>query len=86
MKVKLIAVLDSASGVYDGPVPTHNAQTAMRSFRQMAMNPESAIAKNPSDFSLWLVGEYNNATGEVTGAVKECLCYAVDILTPDEDE
>lgn len=86
MKVKLVAVLDQVSGVYDGPVPTHNEGTALRNFTQMCLNPESPMGKNPSDFSLWLVGEWNDATGEVEPCVKKCLGYAVDLLKPTEEE
>ena len=36
MIVKLYAVLDSASGVYDGPVPAHTDLIAMRNFTDVA--------------------------------------------------
>ena len=32
MKVKLYAVLDNASGVYDGPVPCNGDGVALRNF------------------------------------------------------
>ena len=59
MKLKLVAVLDNASGIYDGPVPTKTEGTAVRSFTNMAMNTDSPIGQNPECFSLWLIGEYN---------------------------
>lgn len=87
MKVKLFAVLDSASGVYDGPVPAQSELVAMRNFSDLAKNPESVVGKHPADFSLWYVGVWNDATGEIeleeTG--KKCLAYAMDILTPNEE-
>ena len=52
MKVGVYAVLDTCSGVYDGPVPSQNDKVAMRNFTHMASNPEGPIGKNPSDFSL----------------------------------
>ena len=54
MKLKLFAVLDTASGVYDGPVPSKTEGTALRSFANMARNPDSPISQNPSDFSIWV--------------------------------
>jgi len=86
MKVKLYAVLDSASGVYDGPVPAQADGVAMRNFLNVAKNPDSPIGKNPEHFSIWRVGEYNDATGEVTPETKECLGHALDLLTPTEEE
>jgi hypothetical protein len=79
MKVKLYAVLDSASAVYDGPVPCKTDSLALRNFVNMGKNPDSAIFKNPECFSLWRVGEYDDAKGEVTSVTKECLGYAVDL-------
>ena len=85
MKVKLIAILDSCSEIYDGPVPVHNENVAMRNFVGMAMNPDTPIGKNPSDFSLWVVGEWNDAKGEVVPCVKRCLGYAVDLIMEGDD-
>ena len=84
MKVKLYAVLDKASGVYDGPIPCNADGVAMRNFRNTAMDANSTIGKNPSDFSLWRVGEWNDATGEIVPEIKECMAYAVDIIGVSE--
>ena len=86
MKVKLYAVLDSASGVYDGPVPAQADGVATRSFANMARDPNSPIGKNPEYFSLWRVGEWNDADGEIVPEVKECLGYAIDLLVEDKKE
>jgi len=84
MKVKLYAVLDRASGVYDGPVPCTTDGVALRNFTNMAKNPDSTIGKNPEYFSIWRVGEWNDADGEITPEVKECLAHAVDIIGEKE--
>lgn len=84
MKVKLYAVLDSASGVYDGPVPAHNDNVALRNFAHMAKNADSPIGRNPEHFSIWRVGEWNDALGEVVPESKECLGYAIDMLGVSE--
>ena len=85
MKTGLYCVLDRCSGVYDGPVPAHNDPVAMRNFTSMAQNPESPIGKNPSDFSLWRVGEWNDGTGELTVETKHCLMHAIDVVTGDNE-
>ena len=53
MKVKLFAVLDSASGVYDGPVPANTKEVAVRNFVNMINSGETVVSKNPECFSLW---------------------------------
>lgn len=85
MKVKLYAVLDNASGVYDGPVPAQADGVAMRNFTNMAKTPESPIGKNPECFSLWRVGEWNDADGTITPKTKECLCYAIDMVAESKE-
>ena len=86
MKVKLYAVLDSASGVYDGPVPANADGVALRNFTNMARSDNNAVGKNPECFSIWRVGEWNDATGEVTPETKECLGHAVDLIGNNEKE
>lgn len=85
MKVKLYAVLDTCTGVYDGPVPFHNDQTAMRAFHKHASTEGTPINNSPSDFSIWRVGEWNDADGSITPETKTCIAYAIDLLTPQEE-
>lgn len=85
MKVKVYAVLDSASGVYDGPVPCNADGVALRNFENMAKRKDSPIGMNPECYSLWRVGEWNDATGEIVPLTKECLGYAMDLITPNEE-
>ena len=80
MKVKLYAVYDKASAVYDGPVPAQADGVALRNFTNMALDANTAIGKNPECFSLWRCGEWNDATGELVPEIKECLGYAVDLI------
>lgn len=80
MKVKLYAVYDKTSGVYDGPVGAHNDGVALRNFTNACLTGDGPLAKNPECFSMWRVGEWNDATGEVTSEVKECLGYAIDLI------
>lgn len=85
MKVKLFAVLDSASGIYDGPVPAQTKEVALRNFTHMARNDDSPIGKNPECFSLWQVGEWNDGTGEVVPEAKFVIANAIDLITPNEE-
>ena len=86
MKVKLYAVLDSASAVYDGPVPSQTDGVAMRNFINMAKNPDTAVGRNPECFSLWRVGEWDDATGvPSTPDGKECLGYAIDLIATEKN-
>lgn len=85
MIVKLFAVYDDCSRVYDGPVPAQTEELAMRNFKDMLMNPNSVISKHPENFSLWIVGNWDDSTGEVIPLElgKKRICHALD-LTGDE--
>jgi hypothetical protein len=83
MIVKLFAVYDSVSGVYDGPVSCQNEGVALRSFSNVARNPETQVGQHPEHYSLWLVGTWNDADGSIVSEGKECLTHAVDILRED---
>ena len=65
MKKNLYAVIDTASGVYDGPIPGQSDGQMMRSFSDMAVNAEHPIGQHPEDYSLIKVGTWNDGTGEV---------------------
>ena len=67
MKVKLYAVYDKASGVYDGPVPCNADGVALRNFTNMAKNPDTPVGRNPECFSIWRVGQWDDAAWIVTG-------------------
>lgn len=65
MIVGLYAVFDRASGVYDGPFPQRADGEAIRNFVNMAKNPDSAVGKNPDDFTLMKIGMFNDGTGDI---------------------
>ena len=61
----LYAVIDTASGVYDGPIPGVSDAHMKRSFCDMAVNAEHPIGQHPEDYSLIKVGSWNDGTGEL---------------------
>lgn len=81
MKVNLYAVYDVASGVYDGPIPSQTDAVAIRNFSQMALNGEHTIGKSPKDFSLCVVGRWDDALGEVIPMPVKTLCTALQCIS-----
>ena len=65
MKKSLYAVFDTASGVYDGPMPGVSDGHMVRAFSDMANNPEHPIGAHPEDFALIKVGTWNDGTGDL---------------------
>ena len=80
MKIGLYAVFDTASGVYDGPIPMQSDAVALRNFRGVVQNAEHPIAQNPEDFSLIRIGEWNDATGEVVNHTNVTLITGLEVV------
>lgn len=82
MKVGLYAIYDTASGVYDGPVPMKTDAVAIRQFQHAVMSADNPISKNPEHFSLHRVGEWNDATGLPEPQLnKQCLMTGMEAVS-----
>lgn len=40
-----------------------NDEVAKRAFMNAASDPASMLSKNPSDYELWFIGEFDESTG-----------------------
>lgn len=61
--MKVFAIFDVKLGRYAPPFIAQTAGQAERDFKGLVQNRESIIAKNPEDFRLFELGEYNDQTG-----------------------
>ena len=64
-KKNLYAVIDTATGIYDGPIPGHSDAQMSRSFSDMAVNADHPIGQHPGHYALVKVGIWNDGTGEL---------------------
>lgn len=65
---------------YGALICQENDAAAMRSFAHEVMKPDSLWNSHPSDYSLWKLGEYDMATGEITHCIAEKVCEATDFV------
>jgi hypothetical protein len=65
IKKNLYAIIDTASGVYDGPFKGVSDGQMIRMFNDLCVDAEHPIGKHPEDFSLIKVGTWNEGTGEL---------------------
>ena len=63
MILKMFAVVDRITGIYDGPHKAINEGQFLRSFGDAATKGD--IANHPEDFYVVELGTYNDATGDV---------------------
>lgn len=59
------SIYDSKTNAFSTPFFTVNNATALRSFSDLANDPNSQIAKHAEDFSLHYIGSFNDDTGEL---------------------
>lgn len=87
MKLYLFSVYDKVSKMYVDLFTSQTREAAQRSFNSAAMNRNTMLAKYPTDFALYCLGEYDNATGEVSGlSTPELVQNCVEIYFPPEFE
>lgn len=60
MKLVLCSIFDSAVNTYSPPFAVRGVGLAIRDFRFEASRAGGAIAKSPSDFSLFVIGEFDD--------------------------
>lgn len=63
MKLKVMACYDSKAGCYSTPFYTQTVNVALRAFADAANIPDHAMNKHPEDYTLFLLGEFDDETG-----------------------
>lgn len=69
MQTFIVTIKDNLSGTYHQPTQVLNLAHAERAFGQQCQdksNPKNEVALAPEDYELWVIGEYDDHTGEVT--------------------
>ncbi|QXP08156.1 MAG: hypothetical protein [Arizlama microvirus] len=59
----VIAVFDKKTGLFDPPFTVRHNGEAVREFGIVKKNPETKFGKNPEDFELFQIGNYNDTLG-----------------------
>ena len=80
MVLQMFAVFDSKAGAYLQPWFSQTRGTAIRAFAGAGADASSDFAKFPEDFSLFHIGEFDQAEGKVIPArAPECLGTAATL-------
>ncbi len=65
MKLYVFTVYDAKAEYFMQPLFWRSVGEALRSFEDEVQNPESMLSKHPGDFTLYQIGEYDQATGGI---------------------
>lgn len=82
MEFKIYSVRDVKANAYLTPVFFVNDGQAIRAFSDAVLNNNSGFSKHPEDYSLFKIGVYDDASGNVSGNIPEFLSAAVDYIKP----
>ena len=66
MKFNIYAVFDSKSEAHTTPFFDHAQGRALRTFKDCCNDSEHQFGKHPEDYTLFNLGEYDDATGTIT--------------------
>lgn len=88
MKMKCYSILDSKSCAFSLPFFKINDATAVREFYDAvnAPDPKNMYWSHAEDFSLYLIGEYDDELGKLESRLPESLCTGVSVKKlPEQD-
>jgi len=63
MKLKMVATFDKKTGLYDPPFTCRHLADALREWDVVKKDPKTKFGKNPEDFDLFQIGEYDDEIG-----------------------
>lgn len=66
MQFKMFSVCDTKAQIFHVPFYKQTTTEAERDFSNLVNDERTTISKNPEDFDLFIVGEYDDQTGKVT--------------------
>lgn len=80
MKMLAFAVYDSKAQYYEKPMFARSKGEMLRVFGDVANNKEHPVGAHPEDYSLFLVGEYDQTSGVLTNVPKEVVIGAWEMV------
>lgn len=79
MKIKVFSVYDAKAAYFGPPFFDQREESAIRQFSDVVndgRNKDNQWHSHPEDFSLFMIGEFNNENGVLTGCVPQSLITA----------
>lgn len=80
MKLNVYTMYDVQADVFSRPVFLNNDQEAIRTVEMEVTNEDSALAKNPNDFTFYSIGVFDPATGYIESTPRKKIITALEAL------
>lgn len=65
MQQLIFSIRDAKGDFFNQPFPQLTKAEALRTFSELANDPQSRIAKHPEDYDLYYLGTYETVTGQL---------------------
>ncbi|WNK14620.1 MAG: nonstructural protein [Microvirus sp.] len=65
MNLNIYSIHDSKAIRFSAPFFVPNDQLAIRAFERAVLDPASDVSHFPSDFTLYVLGQFDDATGAI---------------------
>ncbi len=85
-KLQLFAVLDCKMELYLQPITARNIGVAVRIFETAVLTPGHDFNQHADDYSLWLIGEFDQVTGELVATPVKVVVQASSIRNKYNNE
>jgi hypothetical protein len=81
MKLKVFSIFDSKAQCFAAPFFLPVVGAALRAFGDLADDPRSTVNKHPEDYSLFVIGEFDDSVGVLTECRHENLGNAASFIS-----
>lgn len=77
MKFGIFAVYDNKTAAFMQPFYSVNDRVAERAVRDCVNDPEHAFGRNPHDYVLYSIGQFNDADGTIESEVRSIISLGI---------
>ncbi len=85
-KLQLFAVLDCKMELYLQPITARNIAVAVRIFETAVLTPGHDFNQHADDYSLWLIGEFDQVSAELKGQAAKVVVQGNHIMNKYKNE
>lgn len=87
MKINAYVIFDHPAKLYNKPFYLLNDNVAKRAMQDLINDPQTDIARHPTDFSLWFIGTYDDTTATFCPVdTPQIICRAHELTASDTSD
>jgi len=88
MKYKVFAVKDKALDSFSAPYTQPTIEAGLRMWRDLVLfgQEDNRYKRSPEDFTLYMIGEYEDSTAVLTEATPVWIASATEVLAETQQE